>query len=210
MGNKKPVTDLEKWLIEHATIHDFPLPSSQEIVNIITRWTGISHQQALRVKERLNNNFDFIYQEIKKIQLVDKKSWTDEELKSVLPNYFEENNFEILTPLWKRNIHQLIWVFRDTLRTADPELTMAMITTMIRKVLIALVLLENPLIQHLSDIKPSQISTARNIQGQKKKLKELYDTIVTIDIKEKQGELNNKLDAFLMALLTYCDTSDNL
>lgn len=87
---------------------------------------------------------------------------------------------------------------------------MAMITTMIRKVLIALVLLENPLIQHLSDIKPSQISTARNIQGQKKKLKELYDTIVTIDIKEKQGELNNKLDAFLMALLTYCDTSDNL
>jgi hypothetical protein len=31
VGNKTPVTDLEKWLVENATIHDFALPSTNEI-----------------------------------------------------------------------------------------------------------------------------------------------------------------------------------
>ncbi len=31
VGNKSPVTDLEKWLVRHATIHEFPLPSASEV-----------------------------------------------------------------------------------------------------------------------------------------------------------------------------------
>ncbi len=37
IGNKTPVTDLEKWLVENATIHDFVLPSSSEIHTSIVR-----------------------------------------------------------------------------------------------------------------------------------------------------------------------------
>lgn len=37
VGNKNPVTDLEKWLVENATIHDFTLPSTSEIHSSIVR-----------------------------------------------------------------------------------------------------------------------------------------------------------------------------
>jgi hypothetical protein len=37
VGNKTPVTDLEKWLVENATLHDFILPSSDEIQNSIVK-----------------------------------------------------------------------------------------------------------------------------------------------------------------------------
>ncbi|MEI6711319.1 MAG: hypothetical protein WCK88_03730 [bacterium] len=37
VGNKTPVTDLEKWLVENATIHEFNLPSTSEIHTSIVR-----------------------------------------------------------------------------------------------------------------------------------------------------------------------------
>ncbi len=131
------MTDLEKWLEKNATIHEFPIPSQAEMESYIVRALNVSPWQASRIRERLNKDHNFIYQEVEKLKLAEKTSWSDEELKAVLPNYFEENNFSILNPLWKKDAKELLYIFRDTLRTADRELTMAMLTTMIRKVLIA-------------------------------------------------------------------------
>jgi hypothetical protein len=103
-----------------------------------------------------------------------------------LPNYFEENNFNILNPLWKKDAFELLYTFRDTLRTADRELTMAMLTTMLRKVLIASFLPNESSIKALSSIKPSQVSTAQRIGRDREVLRKLYDAIVTIDTDEKQ------------------------
>jgi L-lactate utilization protein LutB len=100
---------------------------------------------------------------MQKLKLAKNTSWTDEELKNVLPNYFEENNFHILNPLWKKNASELLYTFRDTLRTADRELTMAMLTTMIRKVLIASFLPSKSSLNALPSIKSSQIATAQKI-----------------------------------------------
>jgi DNA polymerase III delta subunit len=137
VGNKTPVTDLEKWLIDNATLHEFPIPSQSEMESYIAQTLHITPWQAARIRERLNGNHHFIHQEVEKLKLAEKTSWTDDELKNILPNYFEENNFSILNPLWKKNTKELLYVFRDTLRTADREKTMAMLTTMIRKILIA-------------------------------------------------------------------------
>lgn len=147
---------------------------------------------------------------MQKLQLAEKTSWTDEELKNVLPNYFEENNFNILNPLWEKDVSELLYTFRDTLRTADRELTMAMLTTMLRKVLIASFLPSESSLKALPTIKPSQINTARKIGNDREILKKLYDALVTIDTDEKQGESTGKLDAFLMALLSYCVTPEGL
>jgi|GEM_PF-1032965 len=138
------------------------------------------------MQERLNHNYYFIYQEIQKLKLAEKKSWTDKELKNVLPNYFEENNFNILNPLWKKDASELLYTFRDTLRTADRELTMAMLTTMLRKVLIASFLPSESSVKALSAIKPSQATTAKKIGNDREILKKLYDAIVTLDTDEKQ------------------------
>ncbi len=79
----------------------------------------------------------------------------------------------------------LLKTFQDTLRTADRELTMAMITTMIRKVLIASSLPDNSVAQ-IPTIKPSQIQTAKKIKHHQKHLQKLYDAIVRVDTDEKQ------------------------
>ena len=201
--NKSPVTDLEKWLEKNATIHEFPIPSAAEMEAYIVSILKISPWQASRMRERLNNDHNFIHQEVKKLRLAEKASWTDEELKNVLPNYFEENNFSILNPLWKKDSKELLYIFRDTLRTADRELTMAMLTTMIRKVLIACFIWSNSSLP----ITPGQLSTAKRIWHDRINIKYLYDDIVMLDAAEKQWESTGKLDAFLMALLNYSDTS---
>jgi len=210
VGNKTPVTDLEKWIAENATIHDFSLPNPDEISTLIVQSLWVSNWQASRIQERLNHNYYFIYQEIQKLKLAEKTSWTDEELKEVLPNYFEESNFNILNPLWKKNVSDLLYTFRDTLRTADRELTMAMLTTMLRKVLIASFLPSESSLRALPAIKSSQINTAQRIGRDREILKKLYDAIVTIDTDEKQWESTGKLDAFLMALLSYCAAPETL
>lgn len=204
IGNKTPITELEKWIATNGTVHDFAVPSSDEIQASIVSSLWVSNWQASRIQERLNHNYYFIYQEMQKLKLAEKTSWTDEELKNVLPNYFEENNFNILNPLWKKDAAELLYTFRDTLRTADRELTMAMLTTMLRKVLIASFLPSEASVKALSAIKPSQANTAQRIGRDREILKKLYDAIVTIDTDEKQWESTGKLDAFLMALLSYC------
>lgn len=208
--NKAPVTDLEKWLVENATIHEYKLPSQTEIQSLIVQTLWVSSWQASRIQERLNNNYYFIYQELQKLKLAEKNSWSDEELKSVLPNYFEETNFNILNPLWKKDASELLYVFRDTLRTADRELTMAMLTTMLRKVLIASFLPSQSSIDSVPAIKPSQATTAKKIGNDRERLQKLYEALVTIDTDEKQGESTGKLDAFLMALLSYCAAPETL
>lgn len=207
--NKNSASDLEKWLLKNATIHEFSLPSESEICTMLIQELWVSKWQAERIQQRLNYNYYFITQEIKKLKWAEKKTWTDEELKDVLPNYFEENNFAILNPLWDKNTYHLFTTFQDTLRTADRELTMAMTTTMIRKILIATSLPYDS-IENLPMIKPSQINTAKKITKDKERIQKLYDAIVRVDTDEKQWESINKLDAFLMALLTYCEAPEML
>lgn len=94
----------------------------------------------------------------------------------------------------------MISIWRRLIETADHELTMAMMITMIRKILIAT---HFSRIQNLP-ISPGQRNTGKRLLPQKKSLKKLYDTIVEVDIAEKSGELPNKTNAFLMALLNFC------
>jgi hypothetical protein len=86
------------------------------------------------------------------------------------------------------------------METADHELTMAMMITIIRKILIS---------AHFNKINnlpitPNQKNTGKKLYSQKKALKKMYDDIVAVDIAEKSGELQNKDNAFLMALLNFC------
>lgn len=86
------------------------------------------------------------------------------------------------------------------METADHELTMAMMITMIRKILIAA---HFNRINNLP-ISPGQRNTGKRLLPNKKALKKLYDDIVAVDIAEKSGELPHKTNAFLMALLSFC------
>jgi len=86
------------------------------------------------------------------------------------------------------------------METADHELTMAMMITMIRKILI---------VTHFSKIQnlpitPGQRNTGKRLLPHKKALKKLYDSIIEVDIAEKSGELPNKTNAFFMTLLNFC------
>lgn len=70
IGNTKPVTDLEKWLTENATIHDFAYPNQQDIQSYIQKNLPVTARQALGIADRLNYNYDLIIQEVKKLALV--------------------------------------------------------------------------------------------------------------------------------------------
>lgn len=54
------------------------------------------------IADRLNYNYDFVVQEVKKLTLAQKETWTDEELMRILPDYREEKSYEIMNPLWSR------------------------------------------------------------------------------------------------------------
>lgn len=86
------------------------------------------------------------------------------------------------------------------METADHELTMAMMITMIRKILVAAVF---PDIGDVP-ITPGQRKTGQRLSREKKWVKKLYDSIVAVDIAEKSGELPHKTNAFLMAILSFC------
>jgi len=64
---------------------------------------------------------------------------------------------------------------------------MAMITTMLRKVLIACFLPSEKSIEAISFIKPSQVAIAKKIRAtDRERLKKLYDALILIDTNEKQ------------------------
>lgn len=200
VGNKKPVTELEKWLEKNASIHEFAALSFYEIIGRIESELRIPREQAEKMSDRLNNNPELIEQEIKKLSLAFQPKWTDQELKDILPDYRDENAFNMLNPLWNREPRSLISIWKRLMETADHELTVAMMITMIRKILIA------ASFQHTDKlpITPTQKSTGKRLMGNKKWLKKLYDEIVAIDIAEKSWELPQKTNAFLMALLNFC------
>lgn len=200
VGNKKPVTELEKWIERNATIHDFPALSVNEIIAYIESTLRLPPDQAMNMSDRLGNNYDFVVQEVKKLSLAYQPRWSNEELKSILPDYRDENAFNILDPLWSRDPVYLIKIWRRLMETADHELTMAMMITIIRKIVIA------SHFQHTNNlpITPGQRNTAKRLLSHKKSLKKLYDDIVAVDIAEKSGELPHKTNAFLMALLSFC------
>ncbi len=54
------------------------------------------------IADRLNYNYDFVVQEVRKLTLAQKETWTDEELMRILPDYREEKSYEIMNPLWNR------------------------------------------------------------------------------------------------------------
>lgn len=200
IGNKKPVTELEKWLEKNATIHEFPAPTLAETIKYIETELRLPREQAEKMSDRLNNNPDFVEQEVKKLALAFQPRWSDDELKSILPDYRDENAFNMLTPLWNRDPKSMITIWKRLMETADHELTVAMMITMIRKILIA------ASFQQIGNlpISPTQRSTGKRLMWNKKWLKKLYDDIVAIDIAEKSGELPGKTNAFLMALLNFC------
>lgn len=200
IGNKKPVTELEKWLEKNATIHEFPAPTLADTIKYIETELRLPREQAEKMSDRLNNNPDFVEQEVKKLALAFQPKWSDDELKSILPDYRDENAFNMLAPLWNRDPRSMIAIWKRLMETADHELTVAMMITMIRKILIA------ASFQQIGDlpISPTQRSTGKRLMGNKKWLKKLYDDIIAIDIAEKSGELPGKTNAFLMALLNYC------
>lgn len=200
VGNKKPVTELEKWLEKNATIHEFKLLDIREIIEYIETHLRLPYDQAQKMSDRLSNNYDFVVQEVKKLSLAFQPKWSDEELKSILPDYRDENVFNMLEPLWNKNPQALIRVWSRLMATAEHEPTMAMAITMIRKILIAATF---PRTSHLP-ITPGQRSTGKRLLPYKIPLKKLYDDIVAVDIAGKSGELPHKTNAFLMALLSFC------
>lgn len=200
VGNKKPVTELEKWLDKNATIHEFPGLTISEIIQYIETELRLPRDQAEKMSDRLNHNPDFVQQEVKKLSLAFQPKWSDQELKSILPDYRDENAFNMLAPLWNRDPQSMIAIWKRLMETADHELTVAMMITMIRKILIA------ASFQQIGNlpISPTQRSTGKRLMWNKKWLKKLYDDIVAIDIAEKSWELPGKTNAFLMALLNFC------
>ena len=211
--NKKPVTELEKWLDENATQHEFTGVTPREMQKFVVQALGITPGQAEAFCAKLGfyeeNKWgkniiigkpDFIYQEVEKLKLAGKTSWTNGELDAALPDYRDENAFNMLDPLWDKQALTMIEIWRRLVETADHELTMAMMITMIRKTLIA------SFYPNIGDvpITPGQKKTGQRLSGQKKSIKKLYDRIVAVDIAEKSGELPHKTNAFLMALLSFC------
>jgi len=199
VGNKKPVTELEKWLEKNASLHEFSALSVTEIITYIESHLRLPRDQASKMSDRLANNYDMVVQEVKKLSLAYQPRWTDEELKSILPDYRDENAFNMLEPLWNRDSKTMVSVWQRLVETADHELTMAMMITMVRKILISASFSR---IQNLP-ITPGQKNTGKRLLSQKKSLKKLYDNIIEVDIAEKSGELPHKTNAFLMALLTF-------
>ncbi len=200
VGNKKPITELEKWLEKNATIHEFPNLSVRDMIAYIETHLRIPYEQAEKMVDRLGNNYDFVVQETKKLSLAYQPKWSDDELKSILPDYRDENAFNMLDPLWNRDHKSMIKIWTRLMETADHELTMAMMITMIRKILISTIF---PRISNLP-ITPGQRNTGKRLLPHKQTLRKLYDDIVAVDIAEKRGELPHKTNAFLMALLSFC------
>ncbi len=93
-------------------------------------------------------------------------------------------------------------VFRHLMETADHELSMASIITMIRKTLIISVFPDAS--NKLPTISETQKRAGKKLVSIKYDVKKLYDDIVAVDIAEKSGELPGKKEAFLMALLNFC------
>lgn len=199
VGNKKPVTELEKWLEKNASLHRFEALSVREIISYIETNLRLPYEQAEKMSDRLGNNYDFVVQEVKKLSLAYQPRWSDEELKGILPDYRDENAFNMLDPLWSRDSRVMIKIWSRLMETADHELTMAMMITMIRKILISAIF---PNTWGLP-ITPGQRNTGKRLLPHKKALKKLYDDIVAVDIAEKRGELPHKSNAFLMALLGF-------
>lgn len=164
IGNKKPVTELEKWLEKNATIHEFPAPTLADTIKYIETELRLPREQAEKMSDRLNNNPDFVEQEVKKLALAFQPKWSDDELKSILPDYRDENAFNMLAPLWNRDPRSMIAIWKRLMETADHELTVAMMITMIRKILIA------ASFQQIGDlpISPTQRSTGKRLMGNKK------------------------------------------
>lgn len=111
IGNKKPVTELEKWLEKNASLHDFHNLSINEIINYIENNLRLPPDQAMKMSDRLGNNYEFVIQEVKKLSLAYQPHWTDEELKNILPDYRDENAFNMLDPLWNRDASTLIKIW---------------------------------------------------------------------------------------------------
>ena len=118
--------------------------------DLVIRELGVTSRQAAGICDRLGfyeefkygkniviGKPDLIYQEIEKLKLAGRHQWTDDELKKALPDYREENVFDLLNPLWDRQGRQTYHLFQNLMATADHELTMATVITMLRKTLIA-------------------------------------------------------------------------
>lgn len=73
IGNTKPIADLEKWLEENATIHDFAYPDKAEIEAYIQKYLQVTARQTFGIADRLNYNYDFVVQEVKKLTLAQKE-----------------------------------------------------------------------------------------------------------------------------------------
>lgn len=87
------------------------------------------------------------------------------------------------------------------MKTADRELTMSMMTTMIAKTLIA-AKSNNTAGAPITD---GQLNTGKRLRQRHASIQRLYDTIVAMDRAEKTGISPEKLDTFIMTLVAYCE-----
>ena len=213
IGNKKPVGDLEKWIEDTGTVHEFWAPSIPEMIDYIMTKIRVTRDQSLAICGKLGyyeeykwwklytvGKPDFIYLEIDKLSLIKAEKWSNEELDRILPDYRDENVFNMMTPLWERDALGMTRVWERLMQTTNHEMTIATMITMIRKVLIAAFFEKS----NISSIKPTQRETGKKLSNQKKSLKKLYDEIIAVDIGEKSWELPEKKNAFFMALLNFC------
>ncbi len=195
----EPTWELGAWLTQEATPHHFPALTVQEMIQLTEKTLGVDYSLASRVVDKLGKKPHFVIQEMKKLKLSEQK-WTADELRTILPDYREEPAFTLLNPLWEQNGTSVEQAWKRVMETADHELTMAMMTTIIRKVTIA-AFFENT--SHLP-MTPSQRTTAKKLFTSRMSLKKLYDDIVQVDLWQKTGKSPEKTHAFLMALLTFC------
>lgn len=198
--NTLPVTPLEKWLEKNATIHEFPELEWQSVVEFIKNTLRLPTSQAEWIAMKLNYRHSLAIQETKKLLLAHQPKWEDDELDGIIPDYQEENIFNILDLLWKKNPQDIEITWKRIAERPDYERHVASMMTIIRKILIALYF---PNATSLP-ITPFQRNTARRLMANKKNLTRLYGDLVQTDIWSKSWVIPERKHAILISLIHYC------
>lgn len=171
------MTPLEKWLEKNATLHEFLELTESGVTDYVKNTLRIPGNQAQRIALRMNYRHDLATQEVKKLLLAHQPTWSDNELDSIIPDYREENIFNILDLLWQRNPEEIQTAWKKIAERSDYERHVATMITIIRKILIAIYFPEATSLP----ITPFQRNTARRLVANKKNLVKLYGDLIETD-----------------------------
>lgn len=195
--NKKSLTELEKWLEKNATVHNFAKNLFEENISTIQSELNMSYELYEYLVNKLNNNDRLIQLEIKKIKWVGIV-WDKSKIDKYIPDYREENAFELINMLWNNDKKNVINIWKNLIETSEIEKSIATILTMIRKMFIA------GNFQNIKNlpITPWQYYNWKKMSYKKEVIFNFYERLIKVDIAEKTGNLPKKADAFLMELLS--------